>query len=411
MACRRRRGWVFLGVILMAALLTGGMAWSHPSLHWRAKVLLLRIQRALFPPPVFLPTPVLSPPSPSPPPTPTLPTSPSPTPGIRPTPTPSPTPTPLPTPTPTLPLSVTLQGFVHQRQTFNNCGPATLTTALSYFGRPERQDDARAALRPGPVDDKNVSPEEMAAWVRSLGLEAWIGVGGDALRLKRLIAAGFPVIVEQAVEDFREEGWLGHYVVISGYDDTRNVWLTQDTLRGADRLVQYEELDRMWRHFNRLYLVIYRPEETERVAAILGEDMDRLAMYTRALSTAQAEATADPGDAFAFFNMGTNLVALGRYEEAAAAFDEARRLGLPRRILWYQFGPYEAYYRVGRYEDVIQLANTILKTTSGVEESLYWRGMAYEALGETEKARRDWERALKWNPNFAPAREALARLP
>ncbi len=411
MAHRQRRGWLLLGLILITALVAGGMAWYHPSLHWRVRVTIVRVQRALFPLPVLLPTPLPSPLRPSPSPTWTPPATPSPTPEIRPTPTPSPTPTPCPTPTPTLPLSVTLQGLVHQHQTFNNCGPATLTIALSYFGRPERQNDARAALRPGPVDDKNISPEEMVAWVRSLGLEAWIGVGGDAVRLKRLIAAGFPVVVEQAVEDFREEGWLGHYVVISGYDDTRSVWITQDSLRGADRPVGYEELDQMWRHFNRLYLVIYLPEQSEQVIAILGEDWDRSAMYARALSTAQAEAAADPSDAFAFFNMGTNLVALGRYEEAAAAFDQARHLGLPRRILWYQFGPYEAYYQVGRYDDIIQLADALLKTTSGVEESLYWRGRAYEAIGEAEKARKDWEKALRWNPNFALAREALARLP
>lgn len=75
-------------------------------------------------------------------------------------------------------------------------------------------------------------------------------------------------------------------------------------------------------------------------------------MHENALATAQAEAAADPKDAFAWFNVGTNLTALGRHDEAAAAYDQARLAGLPWRMLWYQFGPYRAYYETGRYEDV-----------------------------------------------------------
>ena len=50
-----------------------------------------------------------------------------------------------------------------------------------------------------PVNgDRNVNPEEMAYWVRNFS--GWLSieyrVGGDILTLKRLIAAGYPVIVE-----------------------------------------------------------------------------------------------------------------------------------------------------------------------------------------------------------------------
>ena len=52
----------------------------------------------------------------------------------------------------------------------------------------------------------------------------------------------------------------------------------------------------------------------------------------------------------------------------------------PFRMMWYQTGPYFAYYYAGRYQDVINLANvnkTIAQPT--LEESLYWRGMAEAA--------------------------------
>jgi hypothetical protein len=43
-------------------------------------------------------------------------------------------------------------------------------------------------------------------------------------------------------------------------------------------------------------------------------------------------------NAFAWFNQGTNLTYFQRYSEAAQAYDTARSIGLPQRLLRYQFG-------------------------------------------------------------------------
>lgn len=109
-------------------------------------------------------------------------------------PTPSPTSTPTPSPAPPPPATL-LGGFTHAWQTWNNCGPATLAMNLSYFGRSETQADAATVLKPDP-DDKNVSPDEMVAYARSLGFEAIYRVGGDMELLKRLLSYGIPVITE-----------------------------------------------------------------------------------------------------------------------------------------------------------------------------------------------------------------------
>ncbi len=101
---------------------------------------------------------------------------------------------------------------------------------------------------------------------------------------------------------------------------------------------------------------------------------------------------------------------MGDHENAAAAFDQARAIGLPWRMLWYQFGPYEAYYQIGRYDDVILLADTTLMERPYFEESYYYRGLAKAALGDIEQARSDLQKAVKRNPNFSPAAEALAQL-
>ena len=71
-------------------------------------------------------------------------------------------------------------------------------------------------------------------------------------------------------------------------------------------------------------------------------------------------------------------------------------------MLWYQTGPYEAYYYSGRYQDVIHLATTTLNAMSEpvLEEGYYWRALAREALGDKEAATSDLQATLKYHPGF-----------
>jgi len=176
------------------------------------------------------------------------------------------------------------------------------------------------------------------------------------------------------------------------------------------RILTYETLERDWPHFNRNYIAVYRPEQAQLVADIVGEDMDDVVMWANALEASRQDAAADPENAFYWFNLGTAYNALGDYQSAAAAFDQARAIGLPWRMLWYQFGPYEAYYQAGRYEDVILLADTTLKDRPYFEESFYYKGLAQAALGDAKAARKSLEKAADLNPNFAPAASALAQM-
>jgi tetratricopeptide (TPR) repeat protein len=80
--------------------------------------------------------------------------------------------------------------------------------------------------------------------------------------------------------------------------------------------------------------------------------------------------------------------------------------------MWYQVGPYQAYYYTGRYQDVIDLANTTFSWVSQpvLEESYYWRGMAYAAMGDLNRAIYDFKKATLINPNYTPPRQELERL-
>jgi len=81
-------------------------------------------------------------------------------------------------------------------------------------------------------------------------------------------------------------------------------------------------------------------------------------------------------------------------------------------MMWYQTGPYKAYFYSARYQDVIDLANVTLKTISDptLEETLYWRGMAEQAVGQTNAAIADLQQANHLNPKMAVIIQALENL-
>jgi tetratricopeptide (TPR) repeat protein len=132
--------------------------------------------------------------------------------------------------------------------------------------------------------------------------------------------------------------------------------------------------------------VVYDPARETDLRLALGAYADPAAGAGAALEAARAELSINPDDAWGWFGMGTAYVALGDYENAVIAYDQALQLGLPWRTLWYQFGPYEAYFHVGTYNNVLALAENTLATTRFVEEAYFWKGMALAAEGDPDAA-------------------------
>jgi hypothetical protein len=302
--------------------------------------------------------------------------------------------------------TIYLTGFRHMYQTWNNCGPANLSMALSYYGWPGTQAEAAAFLKPDP-EDRNVNPDEMAAFARSQGFSAIARANGTLELLQRLIRAGIPPIAEKGFEPEEKLGWMGHYELVVGWSDTTREFIVMDSYLGPNQGVSFDDMDRYWRQFNRTYIVVYKPEQQATVARILTTDMDDAAMYRNALARAQGESNANQKDAFGWFNLGTNYAALQMFNEAASAYDQARRLGLPWRMTWYQFGWFEAYLAVNRLDDVMALADVTLKNDPYAEEMYYYKGLVFQKRGDENAAREQFNLALKHNPNFGKAKQAL----
>ncbi len=323
-------------------------------------------------------------------------------------------PSPMVTPTlPPLPPSASLEAPHYEKQDINNCGPATLAEYLRFYGWEGDQFDIDAVIKP-QREDRNVNVEELAYYVSSQ--VGWLRfeyrVGGTLDVLKRLIASGIPVVIEKSMPVDKsywpnDDLWAGHYLLLTGYDDAKKAFLSQDVYVNPNQWVNYAELDKSWKSFNRVFLMLFLPEQEEMVRQILGPDWDPDTNRRNALEAAQKEASADPGDGFAWFNVGTNLVYFERYGEAGQAYDKAREAGLPQRMLRYQFGPFIAYFQNGRIEDLTDLVDYALERTPSSEEARLWKGWALYRQGDPNAAGEWFRKALEANPTYQDAQYAL----
>lgn len=420
-----------LGAILLALLLAPwvyDLPFVQDRVAWRVSELRAQIKYAISPPEeaVFTPNSTLSAMVDA-----TLAALMTPTPDAPPTEVPAeptdPGPTLTPSPVPTsIPDHVFLTGIRHEYQKWNNCGPANLAMALSYWGWEGDQRPIASFTKPNSRD-KNVMPYELADYVsRETGFNVISRVGGDQALLKRLIAAGFPVIVEKGLEGAGFDGWMGHYQVLAGYDDALGRFDAYDSYQGdfsyGNTLpISYEAMEEYWRHFNYQYLVVYPEAREAEVLGMLGSAANEETNFRDTAQQASDDifSTSGRDQFFAWFNRGTNLMQLQDYSGAAAAYDEAFNLyaGLdpetrPWRLLWYQTGPYWAYFYAGRYWDVLNLTTQTLYNMSEpvLEESYYWRGLAKEALGDVAGAIEDFQTSVEVHPGFGPALTQLDRL-
>jgi uncharacterized protein YvpB len=77
---------------------------------------------------------------------------------------------------------------------------------------------------------------------------AW---AADIETLKRLLAANYPVMVESVTSLNPDDAlgptddlWAAHYLLLTGYDDSKQEFVVQDSYRGPDLTISYAQLER-----------------------------------------------------------------------------------------------------------------------------------------------------------------------
>lgn len=311
----------------------------------------------------------------------------------------------------TPPEAVNLGSFNHSYQTFNNCGPATLSMALGWYGERVSQEELGNKMRPwqvasGDNDDKAIFTDEFVSWAKEYGYEAIARPNGDIETLKRFTANGIPVVVKTMLEPTDD---VGHFRIVKGYDEARDVIIQDDSYQGPNREFAYYDFLELWQPFHYVYIIVYTPEEEALVEAIIGSEMDENLAWQNTLSRSEKEA--DLTDAtFPEFNMAVANYYLGNYEETVKYF-EAVENRLTKRMLWYQLEPILAYQKLGRDDRIFSISERILNGGNRAYSELYQiRGEVYLAKGNREAARAEFEKAVQYNVNYQPARDALSAL-
>jgi hypothetical protein len=301
-----------------------------------------------------------------------------------------------------------LENIRHEYQGWNNCGPTTVGMMLSWFNINAPQAVNASILKPNSKD-VNVSPDEIVNFVRSKGLEAVVRVNGNRDTIMWFLSNGFPVQVEQWIPD---EGGMGHYRLATGFNRERGTVTFDDSLYGPDQRWTWEEWEARWSEFNpsRIYIVAYRPEDAPLIRALLGPDASDAQMWVRAEGGARSNLQAFPNDARVWYSLGDALLHQDRAAEALEAFEKGYSLGFPYRYYWYQFGHFEALAKLGRWQRLLQLSQNVLAQAPMHEEMYFYRGLAYQGLGNKDAARDSFRQAILNNKNFGRAQAVLNAL-
>jgi DNA-directed RNA polymerase specialized sigma24 family protein len=304
-------------------------------------------------------------------------------------------------------------------------GPLALQAVLYYWG--EHVDTYLHLQR--AEDDPTATQAELISYVTATtDLKVIQRFAGNTDLLDRLTRAGFPVIIQRGSFSNADLPWSAQYDIVFGVDKTsgetalasliiptRGVAPVGLSDRSSHRYIPIvsNELYSAWHPFNYAYLVVYPADQEEALKLVLGDQFDAQQNYLFAANLAQVEAhTAHSSKHlfYDFYNLGNSLLHLSDEEGAAAAFDQAYAVFrfLPpeeriAQILWYQPGPYQAYFSTGRYGDLISLASTTIQQAGDVPvvESYYWRALARAKLGDWSTATNDLQTAMLLDPDFS----------
>ncbi len=290
-------------------------------------------------------------------------------------------------------------GFEYQR--LNNCGPMSAKMTLSLYGIDLPQADVAAALKRTRAD-RNVTTPEMAAYLERFGLltvRRWLMT--PALT-RRLIAAGFPVILHQTQKPGDD---IGHFRVAYAFDGT--TILSGDSMFGPRTRHSERDFTRLSQPYNGEYLIAYHAKQAKRLERVLGADWGRTSNLNRLEAVSAARIKAVPSDPYAWWGLGQARLFKGLSRTAAPAFKQAARLGLPAKHLWYQQEALEAWNRVGWYALTVEYATRALRAYPTSAELNTQLARALDGLKLSTRARAAWRAVLIENPLSPSARAAL----
>ncbi|OGC48906.1 hypothetical protein A3A69_02085 [candidate division WWE3 bacterium RIFCSPLOWO2_01_FULL_37_15] len=310
------------------------------------------------------------------------------------------------------PVQKILKNDSHIFQTFNNCGPASLSMTLSYFGIKVSQKEIGDDLRPyqnpqGDNDDKSVTLNELAEKATEYGLIPYHRPNGNIELLKYFITYDIPVI---AITWTKPDEDIGHYRVVKGFDETSNELIQDDSLQGKNLRFKYDDFNVLWNKFNYEYLVLVPKDKVGIAEAILGDNKEESKAWKNAVDILAKFLEKNPDDVLARFSLSISYYYKGEYKKSIEHFEMVQNK-LSKRALWYQIEPIQAYFEMENYNKVMEMSDNILNNGNRAFSELYMlRGRIYLIKGDLKNAKTEFEKAVYYNKNMEEAQEALRKV-
>lgn len=293
-------------------------------------------------------------------------------------------------------------GFEYQR--LNNCGPVTAKMALSLSGIAVTQTAAAEALK-GSYPDRNVTTPELNSYLQARGLITVRRWSATPALVRRLVRAGFPVILHQQQSVTSD---IGHFRVAYGFDASGLVF--GDSMFGPRLRLTDSQFQTVSKPFNGEYLIAYRAKQTTTLQEILAADWSKTSNLERLEALSRARVKIAAGDAYAWWGLGQSLLYRDSARAAATAFTKANSLGLPAKFYWYQHDALDAWNRAGQYTQTVRVAASALKGYPNSFDLNIYYARALERQKQFKSALSAWRSALVEDPRSSEALAAVTRL-
>lgn len=145
-----------------------------------------------------------------------------------------------------------------------------------------------------------------------------------------------------------------------------------------------------------------------RVRVAIAQVYARMGDKTRAVAELEKvlEVKSDYWDAL--FQLGMIHLNSNKKAEAISQFKKAAKAKPDDELAYYQLGTIA--YKDGRYKNAAVYMEKTVEISPILADGHYYLASSYEHLGEKEQAKRQYEEALKYIPDYEQAKDGLARV-
>jgi hypothetical protein len=208
-----------------------------------------------------------------------------------------------------------------QKWDIKSCGAGSLSAVLQHHGDPTTMDEWQASL---PKTRGGVMSIDLVLAARKRGFDAEL-VTGDAALVEAEVRDGRPVILMLQVIQYPGKSLdFFHYIVIDGFDPTRNLFRTQFG-DGKPRWASMKRLTSAWKK-TKYATILVRPRDPNADALRAAVRLEEEGKYALAAHAYREVLQHDPKSVLAWTNLGNAEMQLGRRPAAEEAFRKALEL-------------------------------------------------------------------------------------